>query len=155
MSNWIEEEAQKYRVFASDAQSRAQVFARSQLWERLVEQVKNDAIVISGHPIWKTALGPGELTVNDTDEGLEILKSGYPTVRVLVTNQPYSLVVDTKVTQASDVEPETTTEVLTVSVVDGLVKLKGEKSGLYDVPGPASRHLFKPILDSFRRAFYV
>ena len=151
MSNWIDEEAEKFREFAMKSTQRAQIIARSQFWSQLRQQVESDAAVINRHPVWKQALGDENVTVHDIENGFEIRKLWLPAVYVRVVNEGYDIHVETEIAESIE-EAKTSAESLRVIESNGRVQLKGER-GSYLVPEQASKHFFEPILKSFRAIY--
>ncbi len=148
MSNWVNDEAQKYAQAKTQKESGEYLINFSNYWGNLIQQIERDVEKINNHPVWKAALGNRPITTGDADTGYQINKITFPAVVVAINNQGKYIEVKTTKKKQWESDSRTSTEKLDVESDGERIYLKRSKE-MFFVPEQASQHILSPIVEAF------
>lgn len=148
MSNWIDEEAKKYRNEKELEEKREDLILMSDYWENVKMQIVKDVEQINNNEIWKKALCGLLIKVTDTIGGrYEIKKERLPEVTMTVENKDNEIEVTKAIKRTNDSKKTFDTEILKVDS-DGEKIYLQSKSGILHVPEEIAKHILMPIIQA-------
>jgi hypothetical protein len=148
MSNWIDDEAEKYRLMQYKTEQKTYLITCSNYWADLTEQLRNDVDSINNNPIWKEVLQGNHIRIVKAIDGFKIEKTKLPAVYITVNNE--GLTIELHIEIAKNVDNSTKYD-------ENLeVKSKGERIYLvkfdeaFLIPEQASKYILSPILKALK-----
>ena len=146
MSNWIEDEGQRFSDELAEKTRKKQVIAMSNYWVALLDQLKADVATINENVHWKQHLGNIPIKVSGFSGGLQIAKETLPAMVVHVTNEGDTVQVQTEIYNSKGSPSSTKKKKYPVVVSDTLTCISDDEA-LWVIPEEASRHILTPLLE--------
>ncbi len=151
MSNWIDEEAEKYRVAKELEERKENLILYSEYWSDVKLQIEKDVKQINNHEVWKSVLRYAPLKIAKTSsDSYEIEKERFPEVFVSVQNKKDAIEVTTKIKRKDESNWETKTEVLKVDSDGEKIYLERNKE-TFCVPEETAQHILTPIMKALNK----
>jgi len=91
MSNWINDEAEKFRLIQDKTRQTEYLIAFANYWADLTEQIRNDVDAINAHPVWKEVLQDKPIRIVKAPEGFKIEKLSFPAVYITLDNEGWKI----------------------------------------------------------------
>jgi hypothetical protein len=151
--SWIDDEAEKNRNQLTSEQREADIIRRSNLWARIVQQLRQDVDTINAHPHWKERLAGLPLRfeeIIDQEGGYSISKSGFPSVQVRVRNKGSRVVIERGFVENPLSKNYRGKEELKVAISGEDACLKTAHEDVLGVPEEATKFILDPIIESLK-----
>jgi hypothetical protein len=149
MSNWIEEEAEKYHREKEEQLQKDELLNNSNHWLILRQQIERDVNELNNHAVWKELLGGIPVVVQNLNDGFQIQKTTYPAIYVTVHVKDRQLEMQTEINDTEG-DGKQAGESLQLDVDKGKIVLRKDQI-LYLMPHEASRYLISPVIRTLKK----
>lgn len=146
MSDWIDEEAEKYRTKKELESKKEDLMLRSEYWTEVRVQIEKDVAQINNHPVWKEALVGRPLEITKVNSGYEIKKQRFPEVTISVLNKDEEIELITKIKKKVDEKPKPDVERLKLNSDGEKVYLECQNSEILHIPEETAKYILTPII---------
>lgn len=149
MSNWIDDEAEKFRAEEKQKQQGEQLINYTNYWAGLRAQIEKDVRQINQHSVWREKLNGADIKIVDFGEYYRIEKSSIPAVFISVKNEDKT--VNLIKVYKKENSSRTKAEKLAVEAGDERIYLKGRQDSFL-VPEQAAQHILSSIIDVLKES---
>ena len=155
--NWIQRKADKYLNAKMEREIRDKTIAQD-YWLLLRQQIERDVAEINANPAWKEQVTNNPIKVTDTAGGYKITKDEAPKVEIVLIDRKPDIDFTFTIYRVEDLPPPPIPPPAPSPPVVSNETWSTAGSGRHIVlsrmgeehiiPGDASEHILKPVLDS-------
>lgn len=148
MINWIDDEAEKYRLTQNETEQKTYLIAYSNYWANLTEQLRNDVDSINTNPTWGQVLQGNPIRIVKAVEGYKIEKTSFPAVYITINNEGLAIQLHIETARNPDNSTKYDENLEVKSNGERIYLVKFDEAFL--VPEQASKYILSPILKALK-----